>query len=102
MSNDQQPNEQKAPTIWHVLGVVALIGGLIPLVLFNIFWGIGRVDPLVTISTIIPSIIGAAFGVLAPKTISKKWKGLWIGTVLGLVIGFGIMVTLVAIAFSSW
>jgi len=103
MSNDQQPNEQKAPTFWYVLGV-AWIGGLIESILFVVFLGVFyRSVEIISIKavtnclryTILPSIIGAAVGVLVPREITKKWEGLWKGTVLGSAISFCLLVVFV-------
>ena len=79
MSNDQQQNEEKAPTIWNILGIGVLVGVFMGIVFFSIgksfsFFGFG----VVLIPTI-AAIIGAGIGSLLPITNSNKWNGLWIG-----------------------
>lgn len=93
MSNDQQPNEKKGPTNWHVIGVGSLMGVFFIVFVFFMLgvkgWPLEGLLSMLFVSLLfsIFTSIGAAIGVNAQKGISKRWKGYWIGAVLGAVIG---------------
>jgi hypothetical protein len=89
MSNDQQPNEQKGPTIWHVL----IIGGLIGVpfsYIFNLIinFVLNYFDWWNFIYPVLLVIIGAGVGASVPLSAGYKWFGLLIGAVLGTVASY--------------
>jgi len=84
MSDIQQPEEKKAPTTKHVLGVSVLMAVLFSVLLVLVDWWVGA-KALFTCSLVFffPALIGASLGVSMPKSIDGKWSGLWIGATVG-------------------
>ena len=87
MSNIEQQNGQDKPTIVHVLFFGAL-GGVAIGSLFSVYTDIFFLRLRFGLVAAIAAAIGAGIGISFPKNNSNKWKGLFIGAVLGPLLVF--------------
>lgn len=93
MSDIQQYKERKAPTIWYVFGIGALVGAFLgpqnflhdrhvgdPLIRYYLpgQWGL-----TVVIIEIVFAIVGTMIGQRKAKSVSGKWIWMWIGAIIG-------------------